>query len=377
MLHTLLISKTETRITGLSRYVDSLENGFSQISGVQAKVAYPAPLLVPKMATKIASQNGRDLRTFYNAYPLIFNQRIRGVYHLTSQTLATLLLVNRLKPCLVTVHDIIPLLVQLDPDLNTQHNSVDRLFYKLSLQGLRQAQGLIAISNFTRQTLVERLNIPADRIHVVYRAVDLERFYPQTQNTSIYQHFHLDPDLRYILFLGSDDPRKNLNTLIKAFARLSADFSDVRLVKGGASHFPLERQRLARLIKELGLTERVIFIENLPDEYLPGLYSAAHIFVLPSFFEGFGLPALEAMACGTPVIASQTASLPEVVGDSGLLFDPQNDAALADLLAALLNDPEFHYQMGCRGQQRAQDFNIVRQAQETLVAYQKIDPCLA
>jgi glycosyltransferase involved in cell wall biosynthesis len=158
--------------------------------------------------------------------------------------------------------------------------------------------------------------------------------------------------------------------LIRAFARVRSRLPAAQLVKVGAPHFTAERQLLLNLVDELGLDGSVRFLDHVPDEDLRLFYNVATVFVLPSFYEGFGLPALEAMSCGTPVVASDRASLPEVVGQGGTLLDPDDATALADRIGDLLADPHRRAAASEAALQQAARFSLARQAEETLAVYE-------
>jgi len=364
-----LISKAETKMTGLRRYALSLADGFREIGQAEATMVHPPSLHLPGIFRRL---KGVDLNTFFASYPLRCPLAPSQVYHLTNQNLATLLLFQRIHPAVVTVHDIIPRLVRRQAGLDTLGNPADRLFYNLSLLGLRQAQAIIAISNYTRQTLIENCRIRPEKVHVVYRGIDLDIYRPRPVNEALLNRYGLKRELQYILYVGSEDPRKNLATLIDGFARVRQRLPGVRLLKVGAPHFPQERQKLLARIDQLGLQEDIHFLDQVPEEDLPQLYNAASIFVLPSWYEGFGLPALEAMACGVPAVVSDAASLPEVVGPDGLLFSPNDSEALAAHLLRLLNDEDLHLELGRQALARARGFSLATQAQATLAVYQQI-----
>lgn len=362
-----LVTKPDKRMTGLLRYALSLYDPL-RARGVDIAMVYPRSP-VPVWLARTGRAVGLDAVSFFDAYPFSVPIARGQVCHLTSQSLATVLLFQRLHPTLVTVHDIIPYLVRNDAALSTYRHSFARLFDRLSLVGLRRATGLIAISEYTRQTLVSALGFRTERIRVVYRAVDTEVFRPLPVPLAFKQKYGLDGEHPYVLYVGSEDPRKNLEGLIRAFAIVREHVPAARLLKAGAAHFESERERLLCLVDELNLRDSVCFLDQVPDADLPLLYNAVSVFVLPSFYEGFGLPALEAMSCGTPVIASNRASLPEVVGPEGLLFDPEDHRALADQLVALLTDADRRSVAAEAALRRSQCFSLERQASETLAAY--------
>jgi glycosyltransferase involved in cell wall biosynthesis len=272
----------------------------------------------------------------------------------------------------VTVLDIIPYLVRHDPELNTFRHPIDYLFYRLALAGLRRADALIAISEYTKRTLVEALGLLPERIQVVYPAVDHEKFHPMAVPDAFWAKHGLDKKWRYILYVGSDDPRKNLKTLVRAFALVRRQVGNVKLLKVGAPHFLRERQQLLALVEELGLEEGVLFYDHVPDEDLPLFYNVADVFVMPSLYEGFGLPALEAMTCGVPVVCSNTASLPEVVGDVGILVNPVDVEEMAAQICKVLLKGDGYKDLSRTSRERAQMFRLNCQAEATNSVYAKV-----
>ena len=243
---------------------------------------------------------------------------------------------------------------------------------RLALTGLRRAKAIVAVSNYTKQTLADTLRIPAHRIHVAYEAVDSEHFRPQEVPQSFRVCYRLEQGIRNILYVGSEDPRKNLPTLIRALAEVKQRVGEVRLLKVGASQFSRERQRLSTLIAEAGLEHDVRFFERVPEEDLPLFYSAADVLVLPSLYEGFGLPVLEAMACGTPVVCSRETSLPEVAGPAALLVSPRRPDELAGALVKVLSDRSLADEMRRKGLMQAATFTPERLAAGAMQAYASV-----
>lgn len=269
-------------------------------------------------------------------------------------------------PTVVTIHDLIPLILPA-----YRGSPLVRLYTRLVSIAAKRADAIIADSKASKRDIVRLLGIPAERVQVIYLAVD-RRFRPITDEAhlkDVRRRYHLPAD--YILYLGGLDQRKNLAALLKAFKRLTSDLQLViagRLPARDTPFFPDPR----RMVRELDLEERVAFIGWVPEEDKPALYSMAKLFVFPSLYEGFGLPPLEAMACGTPVIASNASSLPEVVGDAGLLIDPHDAAGLAEAMAALLDDERLRKGLGQRGFERARRFSWEETARETLKVYQEV-----
>lgn len=276
---------------------------------------------------------------------------------------ATTLSVPRehLGPLVVTVYDLTFL---THPRCHTLDNRTH------CLAGLARAlccgARIIAISRHTRRELVERLAVPGDRVTVVYPAADA-RFAP-TPDPAVPARLGLPGP--YLLSLGTLEPRKNFPAVVEAFARLPGEVRGEHLLAVAGAQGWLAPDLEARA-REAGVADRVRFLGPVDDGDLPALYSGAAAFVYPSLAEGFGLPPLEAMACGAPVVASSLTSLPEVVGEAGLLVDPREPEALAGALAGLLGDPGRRSALSKAGQERAATFSWRRAARETLAVYRQ------
>lgn len=230
--------------------------------------------------------------------------------------------------------------------------------------GINRATRIIAISHSTKRDLIERLNVPADKISVVYPATRSIFTAARVANTLARDQL---PE-HYILFVGTLERRKNIATLIRAFAqaRRIAEF-DHKLVLVGQRGWLY--QDIFRAIENLGLQQDVIILDHVPDEDLAELYARADLFVYLSLYEGFGLPVLEAMACGAPVLVSNSSALPEVVGDAGVLVSPNDVNAVAHEIARLIADPVECEFMRERGLVRAQFFSPQNFIQSTLEVY--------
>ncbi len=281
-----------------------------------------------------------------------------------------------LSPCptVVTVHDIS---FEHYPEFFSPR---DLLILKTLVPlSARRAAHVLTVSQHAKREIIERYNLPPDKITVTYEAAG-EQFQPVADPASLQavRAKYGIPDGPFVLALGNLQPRKNIGRLVEAFAMVARkvisqrnDFSqsDVisKLVIAGKAQW--RESEVYTAVQQAGLEGRVVFPGYVDDADLPALYSAAAVFVYPSLYEGFGLPPLEAMACGAPVISSNAASLPEVVGDAALLIDPTDTAALAQALYDGLTQPDLQADLRQRGLRRAAQFSWERCAAETLAVY--------
>ncbi|MDW8234299.1 MAG: glycosyltransferase family 1 protein [Roseiflexaceae bacterium] len=235
-----------------------------------------------------------------------------------------------------------------------------------------RADRIIAVSEATRRDIVSELGIPPERISVVYEAADA-RFRPHTpdETRSILSRYDLAHG-RYVLSVGTLEPRKNYIRLLEAYAALRARYDACRrmlpplVIAGG---YGWKYDAILAAPERVGVAGLVRFLGRVPDEDLPALVAGARVFVYPSLYEGFGLPPLEALASGTPVVVANTSSLPEVVGDAGLYCDPYRVDDIARQIAALLECEDLAQRLRRTGLERAKQFSWERAARETLAVY--------
>ncbi len=279
-----------------------------------------------------------------------------GLYHATEHLLPRLS-----APTVLTVHDLI---FERYPQHHTRRN---QLFLRVGMPlFVRAATAIIAVSHHTRRDLIELYQADPAKIHVVYEGVD-DRFQPASPAEMERVREAYSPQRPYLLMVGTLEPRKNHVTALRALARLKAWGWPHRLLLVGGQGWlfaPIRRQ-----IEALGLQADVHFAGYVPDADLPPLYSAAAAVLVPSLYEGFGFPVLEAQACATPVVCSDVSSLPEVAGGAALLAAPQDDEALAHALHLLLSQPAAARALGEQGCRQAARFRWDTCAAETVAVY--------
>lgn len=261
----------------------------------------------------------------------------------------------------LTVFDLTPLTLPHCHLTTTVHVSL------LTLLWARKAKHLLTFSEAVKRQLVDWLGFDAQRITVTPLAAD-DRFCPQPPERVALARHKYGLERPYLLFTGTIEPRKNLTTLLRAFAKIRQDFPH-RLVLVGARGWYSER--VFAEIEQLGLKDMVIHLGYVPVDDLPPLMSGADVFVYPSLAEGFGLPPLEAMACGTPVICSNAPAMPEVVDDGAITVPPTEVDAWVDALTQVLRDKELRENLRQKGLARAKQFSWKRTAQLTLTAFEQ------
>jgi glycosyltransferase involved in cell wall biosynthesis len=234
----------------------------------------------------------------------------------------------------------------------------------------RRAAAIITVSHHARNDLLRILHLPPEKVHVIYEAAP-EEFRPVNDPAilnGVRQKYGLPP--QFLLYVGTLEPRKNLRRLLRALHEIRRRGYPHKLVMVGPPGWHLHH--FYEEIERLSLQDRVSFTGYVPAADLPALYSLASLFVFPSLYEGFGLPPLEAMACGAPVLASNRTSLPEICGDAAHLVDPEDEAALVNAMLSLLSDDERRRELSRRGPVRARLFSWKQAAQETMTVYCRV-----
>ena len=234
-----------------------------------------------------------------------------------------------------------------------------------------EADRIIAISENTKKDLIKLYKILPEKIKVIHLAAD-EIYRPINDSNALASSLQkYDLPNKFILFVGTLEPRKNLNRLIQAYRMLKERGGlEHKLVIVGRKGWLYEE--IFKIVKNLGLSREIIFTGYVPEEVLVLLYNISDLFVYPSLYEGFGLPPLEAMSCGTPVITSNISSLPEVVGDAAILVNPYNVEEIAEAIERVLSDEKLQQRLRRKGLERAKFFSWEKTAKETIKVYEEL-----
>lgn len=339
----------------MERYADELTTALRQIGCDVHPFAAARPL--PQLrgtANALANYVWRSV-----VYPLAACSQQCEVNHIVDHSYAHLIHALDARRTVVTCHDIAPLA------LDERGRGISRYLWDRSFRAMLRAECIVADSAHTRAEILQHSDYPAERIHVAPLGVSPEFFEPLDVSDLRAQH-HLASQY-VVLHVGSCAPRKNVALILRALAELRE--LPIRFVQIGGRFGSDD----ATLIESLGLSDLITQITSVSETDLGRWYRAADVFVLPSLYEGFGLPVLEAMASGTPVICANATSLPEVAGDAALLIDPHDSHALSSALRLVLTDPARAADLRQRGFERARMFTWERTARETLAVYERVE----
>ena len=279
-----------------------------------------------------------------------------GVFHATEHLLPWMA-----RASVMTVHDLI---FERYPQ---HHTLANRAFLRVAMPlFVRRADAIIAVSQHTKRDLLEIYGTPPHKVHVIDEGID-EHFRPADEGEIRRVKERHSIRRPYLLMVGTLEPRKNHVLAFQALARLKAEGWPHCVVVVGRRGWLFNA--VQRQVELLQLTDDVIFAGRVPDADLPALYSGADCFLMPSLYEGFGIPVLEAMACGTPVVCSRASSLPEVAGDAALFIEPMTGDGLAAAVRQVLSNPNMADKMSSDGARQASRFRWPRAAEETLQVY--------
>ena len=272
---------------------------------------------------------------------------------------------NKTCPFIITLHDVIPYKMP-----HTVGKEYLKIFTKDIPKIIKSTDGIITVSNFSKDDIVKTFNFPRDKIHVTYLAAE-DIYSPKdiNESKSIAASYGIEGD--YILYVGGFSPRKNIIGLIEAFS-LFLKKSKRKLFLVIAGKLGISYEDYKKRADELGISSSVIFPGFIKLTDMPYLYTAASLFAYLSFYEGFGLPPIEAMACGTPVLASNVTSLPEIIGDSALLVNPLDINKIEEAMEKLFDDKLLRKELISIGLNKSKFLKWENTAKSTLNAYNKI-----
>ena len=361
-------------LDGIGRYSLNLVRALAKIDKENEYVIFRNKLFDE---TIVESPNFREVRTGIPALSLrtgfylgcLVKKENVDVFH-SPFFIAPLWGVNNL---VVTVHDLMALtFTGFFSGRNFLTSKYAYLFHKYMIPlAISHSRKLIAVSNCTKVDLERLFNLNANRVTVIYEAADPN--FRKIEDTEMLETYRRNARLpeNFILYVGNTKPYKNVFNLLKAFKALCSTWGSeyVLVMAGKKDRF---HQTVYQTARELELITNIIFFDNFTEKELPLLYNLAKLFVFPSYYEGFGLPPLEAISCGTPVITSNRASLPEVVGDSAIIVEPDDANGLAKAMERVLTDEGLRKQMSQKGIEQSKIFSWERAAKETLNVYESI-----
>lgn len=279
-----------------------------------------------------------------------------NLYHFANQNLSFMINKNF---SIVTCHDIAPLFCPTN-------------FFELSLRkylyrGLKFANLIIADSYSTKNDLIKKYNINENKIKVIYLGVDHNIYYPKNNKEFLRKKWNLPIDGKILIHVGVEKWRKNVSNVIKALKILQKNLNNVYFIRVGE-----KSKKIEKLINKLNLEKIVIYYQNLKEKELAELYNASDLLVFPSFYEGFGLPVLEAMACGLPAVVSNLSSLPEITNNNSFYCDPFSYEDIAEKSFKILNDKELYNYFRNKGLNYIKNFSWQKCANEVWNVYQEL-----
>ncbi|NMB46542.1 MAG: glycosyltransferase family 4 protein [Firmicutes bacterium] len=289
------------------------------------------------------------------------------VYHIPQNGIGLPPSWPRAMKLVITIHDLIPFVLP---------QTCSKPYLEIALRELPRvvdaADYVITVSFSTKKDLVRILGVPEEKIAVIYEAAEPMYRPICPEKAQAYMQKECGITAPYILNVGGFSRRKNLTGLVRAFHEIKAKLPDgcQLVLVGGSGGGSYEEVKI--LVEKLGLEDRVKFPGFVRTDSMPYLYSGAELFVYPSLYEGFGLPPLEAMACGTPVVAARASSIPEVAGDGALLHNPYDEESLSEAMLKVMLDDELKQRLVERGYKQAAQFSWTKAATETWMVYQSL-----
>jgi glycosyltransferase involved in cell wall biosynthesis len=333
------------------------------IDGRELDYAYPKTLgRIPAMMY---------LTRYLYTYRAWMKRRKDSIVQVHNQRLGMLLHLNDFSPSIIICHDIIERVMR-----EYWAGPSYRAFIWLYTTGTMKADIVVTPSRRTAEDIRQYFSTNPPRVEVIHHGVDRTRFHPMDRRIFL-RNFGLPEDRRYMLYVGSEQPRKNVPAVVRTFIRAKKEIPDLVFLKVGRADevkgHPVHEQLLKEL-SEAGLGNQAFFFDFVPDDLIPAAYSAADVFVFPSLYEGFGMPVLEAMACGTPVVTSNTTAIPEVAENAAILVPPTDEDAILESTLRVLRDDELRADLTAKGRARAEELNWDKAARKLLELYRQLNP---
>lgn len=280
------------------------------------------------------------------------------VYHISNQTIAKCS--KYVKPCVITCQDV------FSYTFKKEENAVTRFFLRRHLKYLNNCEKIIVTANCIKKSLTNLFEIPEEKIKVIHHGVDTAQFKPRNK-TKVRKKLNLPLNKKIILHVGLDNPRKNVAMVVKSFYKIEKKDSNIILIRIGG-----RGNETMNLIRKLGLEQKVKIFERVPPNEIHEFYNAADLFVFPSLSEGFGLPPLEAMASGIPVISSNVDSLPEVIGNGAITMEPKDVDEWVKMIQKVLTNDNLRSELIRVGLKQAKKFSWKDIAKQTWKTYEDV-----
>ncbi|MEW6675514.1 MAG: glycosyltransferase family 1 protein [Nitrospirota bacterium] len=364
---------------GLGRYAQQLIDGLATldreneyilfINNINKKISNQIYVNNPRFHVQVVKTPSRKYAPWNQIYFAFHRKKLQNLDLLHSPVTPLPLLLSKKVKTVITLHD-------LSWKIFPEHFRPEGVAWWRFVwpRSLKRSTHIVVDSENTKQSVLKFYYLPEEKITVIYPYILLHLLETSPENLNVLKkRYNLPP--KYILYVGALRKNKNLESLLKAFQILKKEKSIFqKLVLAGPKDWGNEKIFLE--IKRLNLEDEVIVTGAISNEDLPLIYKRADVFVFPSLHEGFGYPPLEATACGTPVVVSNTSSLPEVVGEAGLYFDPLNPKDIAEKIYQVLSSPALAEKLRNLGLKRAQEFSMEKMIQKYLEVYKKVSLCL-
>lgn len=310
----------------------------------------------------------KGLKYFYDIFSTGNKLRKEAIAHITTQANAHMIYFINSKKSVVTCYDLIPYVF-----LNEEKKLLQKMKIKFWFKGLKKAKRIIAISEFTKQEILKYMDYPENQIFIAYPAVDHEKYKVLKKDKELAKKYKINSDFFNILYVGNEEPRMNVEKIIESIAELKRQGKKIRLIKVGNPNSEGRREKILELVKELDIEEEVMFTDYVPEEDMPQIYNLVDLCVYPVSYAGFGLPPLEAMACGCPVITSNQSSLPEVVEEAAILISPKNSKEITKAVLKIMEDKSLKNSLIKKGLTQSKKFTWRNCAEQFLKCYEDLE----